>query len=91
MKVVGGNTNFSSSGRLADRSRGASRTATIFAHSWAVTTPATPNSYHMCDHSAADWPDSLGITLNNLTTTGGMSESCHRPTDGSAGRRACPA
>lgn len=35
--------------------------------------------------SAIDWLDSMGITLDNLTTTGGMSLTrTHRPTDGSA-------
>ncbi|MGZ9586437.1 flavocytochrome c [Paenibacillus marinisediminis] len=35
--------------------------------------------------SAIDWLDSKGITLNNLTITGGMSEKrTHRPEDGSA-------
>ena len=35
--------------------------------------------------SAIDWLDSLGIRLNNLTTTGGMSvQRTHRPEDGSA-------
>ncbi|MCQ9210665.1 flavocytochrome c [Granulicatella seriolae] len=35
--------------------------------------------------SAIDWLDSMGITLDNLTTTGGMSQKrTHRPTDGSA-------
>lgn len=39
------------------------------------------------DHSASaiDWLDSIGIRLNNLTITGGMSEKrTHRPEDGSA-------
>ncbi|MGX4685704.1 flavocytochrome c [Vagococcus sp. JNUCC 83] len=39
------------------------------------------------DHSASaiDWLDSMGIKLNNLTITGGMSEKrTHRPEDGSA-------
>lgn len=39
------------------------------------------------DHSsdAIDWLDSKGITLSNLTITGGMSEKrTHRPADGSA-------
>lgn len=39
------------------------------------------------DHSseAIDWLDSMGIVLNNLTVTGGMSvERTHRPADGSA-------
>ncbi len=39
------------------------------------------------DHSAGaiDWLDSQGITLDNLTITGGMKEKrTHRPTDGSA-------
>lgn len=43
--------------------------------------------HYLVDHSAAaiDWLDSMGITLDNLTTTGGMSEKrTHRPTDGSA-------
>ncbi|AQP54223.1 flavocytochrome c [Vagococcus penaei] len=35
--------------------------------------------------SAIDWLDSMGIRLNNLTITGGMSEKrTHRPEDGSA-------
>lgn len=35
--------------------------------------------------SAIDWLDSIGITLNNLTITGGMSQKrTHRPEDGSA-------
>lgn len=35
--------------------------------------------------SAIDWLDSMGITLSNLTTTGGMSvQRTHRPEDGSA-------
>lgn len=39
------------------------------------------------DHSAnsIEWLDSIGIRLNNLTITGGMSEKrTHRPEDGSA-------
>lgn len=42
---------------------------------------------YFVDHSAdaIDWLDSMGIRLDNLTTTGGMSEKrTHRPTDGSA-------
>lgn len=42
---------------------------------------------YFVDHSAdaIDWLDSMGITLDNLTTTGGMGEKrTHRPTDGSA-------
>ncbi|MBY3623285.1 flavocytochrome c [Acinetobacter sp. CUI P1] len=35
--------------------------------------------------SAIDWLDSIGIKLNNITITGGMSEKrTHRPEDGSA-------
>ncbi|WEG73280.1 flavocytochrome c [Vagococcus intermedius] len=35
--------------------------------------------------NAIDWLDSMGITLNNLTVTGGMSvKRTHRPADGSA-------
>ncbi|GAC42079.1 flavocytochrome c [Paenibacillus popilliae] len=35
--------------------------------------------------SAIDWLDSIGIPLNNITITGGMSEKrTHRPEDGSA-------
>ena len=43
--------------------------------------------HFMCDSSAGaiDWLDGLGITLDNITQTGGMSvKRCHRPTDGSA-------
>lgn len=42
---------------------------------------------YFVDHSASaiDWLDSMGIRLNNLTTTGGMSvKRTHRPEDGSA-------
>ncbi|QIL45597.1 flavocytochrome c [Vagococcus coleopterorum] len=42
---------------------------------------------HFVDSSsdAIDWLDGMGITLNNLTTTGGMSvKRTHRPEDGSA-------
>lgn len=42
---------------------------------------------YFVDHSAEaiEWLDSIGITLDNLTQTGGMSERrTHRPTDGSA-------
>lgn len=42
---------------------------------------------YFVDHSAEaiDWLDGLGITLNNLTVTGGMSVTrTHRPEDGSA-------
>ncbi|MGX7031546.1 flavocytochrome c [Vagococcus zengguangii] len=43
--------------------------------------------HYLVDHSASaiDWLDSMGITLSNITTTGGMSvERTHRPADGSA-------
>ncbi|MCA8631769.1 FAD-dependent oxidoreductase, partial [Escherichia coli] len=42
---------------------------------------------YFVDHSAEaiDWLDTKGITLSNLTITGGMSEKrTHRPADGSA-------
>lgn len=42
---------------------------------------------YFVDHSAdaIDWLDSMGITLDNLTVTGGMSvKRTHRPSDGSA-------
>lgn len=42
---------------------------------------------YFVDHSAdaIDWLDTNGITLDNLTITGGMSEKrTHRPSDGSA-------
>lgn len=42
---------------------------------------------YLVDNSAGaiDWLDGLGITLSNITTTGGMSEKrTHRPADGSA-------
>ncbi len=42
---------------------------------------------YMTEHSAAaiDWLDSLGITLNSISTSGGQSiKRTHRPADGSA-------
>lgn len=42
---------------------------------------------YFVDHSASaiDWLDSMGITLDNITITGGMStQRTHRPSDGSA-------
>ncbi len=95
MKVVGGNTNFSSSGMNASETKfqaeqGIQDSNDLFAQETLVGGHNTGNPelvHYMCDHSAAtiDWLDGLGITLNNLTTTGGMSvKRCHRPTDGSA-------
>ncbi|MBJ8326310.1 flavocytochrome c [Streptococcus pacificus] len=43
--------------------------------------------HYLVDNSASaiDWLDSMGITLDNITTTGGMSVTrTHRPSDGSA-------
>lgn len=43
--------------------------------------------HYFVDHSASaiEWLDSQGITLDNITITGGMKEKrTHRPTDGSA-------
>ena len=92
---VGGNTNFSSSGMNASetkfqKAQGIDDSNELFAQETLDGGHDTGNPelvHFMCDNSAGaiDWLDSLGITLDNITMTGGMSvKRCHRPTDGSA-------
>lgn len=92
---IGGNTNFSSSGMNASETKfqkeqGIEDSNEMFAEETLEGGHDTgdPELVHfMCDNSAAaiDWLDGLGITLDSITQTGGMSvKRCHRPTDGSA-------
>ena len=94
-EAVGGNTSFSSSGMNASETKfqkeqGIEDSNELFAPETldGVHNTGDPVLVHfMCDHSAAtiDWLDELGIVLDNITSTGGMSvKRCHRPTDGSA-------
>ena len=95
MAVNGGNTNFSSSGMNASETKFQKEQNIEDSNELFVT--ETLDGGHntgdpelvqfMGDNSAAaiDWLDSLGIKLDNITLTGGMSvKRCHRPTDGSA-------
>ncbi|MCH4185074.1 MAG: flavocytochrome c [Eggerthellaceae bacterium] len=95
MSVVGGNTNFSSSGMNASetkfqKAQGIEDSNDLFAKETYEGGHDTGNLeliHFMCDNSAAaiDWLDGLGVTLDNISTTGGMSvKRCHRPHDGSA-------
>lgn len=95
MGNIGGNTNFSSSGMNASETKfqqqqGIQDSNELFAQETFDGGHDTANRElvdFMCDHSAAtiDWLDNMGITLDNIGMTGGMSvRRCHRPTDGSA-------
>ena len=95
MAVNGGNTNFSSSGMNASETKfqkeqGIEDSNDLFAQETLDGGHNTGDPelvQFMCDNSAGaiDWLDSLGIKLDNITLTGGMSvKRCHRPTDGSA-------
>ncbi len=92
---VGGNTNFSSSGMNASetkfqKAQGIEDSNALFAQETLDGGHDTGNPElveFMCNNSAGaiDWLDGLGVTLDNITMTGGMSvKRCHRPTDGSA-------
>ena len=93
--MEGGNTIFSSSGMNASDStyeaeQGIDYPTDLFIQE----TIAGGNNWNdvdlvtkMCEGSGAaiDWLAEHGLVLDNLTTTGGMSQPCcHRPTDGSA-------
>ncbi|MDR1184005.1 MAG: flavocytochrome c, partial [Coriobacteriales bacterium] len=91
----GGNTNFSSSGMNASETRFQKEQAVedsnqLFAedtYKGGKELGKLDLIKHMCDNSAEaiDWLDSINITLDNITLTGGSSvKRCHRPTDGSA-------
>ncbi|MEG2459065.1 MAG: flavocytochrome c [Raoultibacter sp.] len=91
----GGNTNYASSGMNASETKFQKEqkiedTNALFAQETFDGGHDTANRElvdFMCNNSAAaiDWLDGLGIKLDNITLTGGMSvKRCHRPTDGSA-------
>ena len=98
LAVVGGNTNFSSSGMNAAGTKyqqaaggdAATDTVDLFI-SDTMTGGKNWNNRdlvtYMCTNSAAgiDWLDEHGITLSDVTTMGGASvPRCHRPADKSA-------
>ena len=98
LSVVGGNTNFSSSGMNAAATKfqqeaggdAATDTVDLFisdtlagGKNWNNVDLVT----YMCTNSsdAIDWLDQHGITLSDITTMGGASvPRCHRPADKSA-------
>ncbi|GAC42516.1 succinate dehydrogenase/fumarate reductase [Paenibacillus popilliae ATCC 14706] len=95
MPVAGGNTSKSSSGMNASETKfqkeqGISDSNDFFYEETLKGGHNTNNKELLrffVDHSAdaIDWLDSIGITLNNITITGGMSEKrTHRPENGSA-------
>ncbi|MBG9791634.1 fumarate reductase [Paenibacillus dendritiformis] len=95
MPVAGGNTSKASSGMNASETKfqkeqGISDSNDLFYEETLKGGHNTNNKDMLrffVDHSAdaIEWLDSLGITLNNITITGGMSEKrTHRPQDGSA-------
>lgn len=95
MPLIGGNTAKSSAGMNASQTKfqeaeGIADTNDKFYEETLKGGKGTNNPEllrYLVDNSAdaIDWLDSLGITLSNLTTTGGMSEKrTHRPADGSA-------
>lgn len=95
METAGGNTNKSSSGMNASESKfqkeqGITDSNDKFYDETLKGGKGTNDKEllrYFVDHSAAaiDWLDSIGIRLDNLTITGGMSvKRTHRPTDGSA-------
>jgi fumarate reductase flavoprotein subunit len=96
--IVGGNTNFSSSGMNAAGTKfqqeaggdAATDTVDLFI-SDTLTGGKNMNNVdlvtEMCENSSAaiDWLDEHGITLSDITTMGGASvPRCHRPADKSA-------
>lgn len=95
MPVAGGNTMSSSAGMNASETsfqeaEGIEDSNDLFFEETLVGGNETNDQEllrYFVDHSAEaiDWLDSLNITLDNLTQTGGMSvRRTHRPTDGSA-------
>ncbi len=95
MGVNGGNTNYSSSGMNASETKfqkeqGIDDSTDLFIQETLDGGHNTGDEElvtFMCENSAEaiDWLDGLGITLDNIGQTGGMSvKRCHRPTDGSA-------
>lgn len=95
MPVAGGNTSKASSGMNASETKfqkeqGITDKNDLFYEETLKGGHNTNNKdmlHFFVDNSAKaiDWLDSIGITLNNITITGGMSEKrTHRPKDGSA-------
>ena len=95
MPVVGGNTSKSSSGMNASNTKfqqeqGIKDSNDLFYEETLKGGHGTNDKEllrYFVDHSAdaIDWLDGIGIKLDNLTITGGMSEKrTHRPSDGSA-------
>ncbi|WP_205408749.1 flavocytochrome c [Enterococcus timonensis] len=95
MPVIGGNTNKASSGMNASETKfqaaeGITDSNQAFFDETLAGGHGTNDQemlHYFVDNSAdaIDWLDSLGIRLNNLTITGGMStKRTHRPEDGSA-------
>ncbi|MCE5173602.1 flavocytochrome c [Paenibacillus profundus] len=95
MPVAGGNTSKASSGMNASETKfqkeqGISDNNDLFYEETLKGGHNTNNTdmlHFFVDNSAKaiEWLDSIGITLNNITITGGMSEKrTHRPKDGSA-------
>lgn len=95
MPVVGGNTNKSSAGMNAaetkfQKEQGIEDSVDDFYEESLEGGHGTNNPellWFLVDNasSAIDWLDEMGITLSNITTTGGMSQPrAHRPADGSA-------
>ena len=95
MPVAGGNTSKSSSGMNASQTKfqtekGITDSNDKFYEETLKGGKGTNNPEmlrYFVDNSASaiDWLDSIGIRLNNITITGGMSvERTHRPEDGSA-------
>ncbi|MBO0430591.1 flavocytochrome c [Enterococcus sp. DIV0660C] len=95
MPVAGGNTSKSSSGMNASETKfqkadGITDSNDAFYEETLKGGGGTNDKEmlrYFVDHSAdaIDWLDTNGITLDNLTITGGMSEKrTHRPSDGSA-------
>lgn len=95
MPIAGGNTMKASAGMNASETKfqekeGIKDSNDLFYEETLVGGKETNNKEllrYFVDHSASaiDWLDSMGIELNNLTTTGGMSvKRTHRPADGSA-------
>ncbi|EHI70514.1 FAD-dependent oxidoreductase [Streptococcus ictaluri] len=95
MPIIGGNTAKSSAGMNASETKfqkeqGIEDSNAKFFDESLKGGKGTNNQellHYLVDHSASaiDWLDTMGITLNNITTTGGMSVNrTHRPSDGSA-------
>ena len=95
MPIVGGNTNKSSAGMNAaetkfQKEQGVEDSKDAFYEESLEGGHGTNNPEllrFLADNASAaiDWLDSMGITLSNVTTTGGMSQPrAHRPADGSA-------